>query len=185
MDGAAGAQYPSLDTPLFSTLAFCINHPPKKKTPTSISSVLLNLIKRMSTSFLVSEFSGQRKEHSAQFLLNLLKKDKPGKPKLCWQAESQNKGDFPHSYSCTILFLQLFAGCLRVYWSDGSFWTEPHAWLPLQEQAGWHPQWQSQHHFLCVAAPQLDPCRVNFGTYQYHVGQKLQTNVPATSPSAT
>lgn len=49
MDGAAGAQYPSLDTPLFSTLAFCTNHPPQKKPQPRISSALLNLIKCMST----------------------------------------------------------------------------------------------------------------------------------------
>lgn len=46
MDRAAGAQYPSLDIPVFSTLAFCKKHLPQK-TPST--SALLNLIKCMST----------------------------------------------------------------------------------------------------------------------------------------
>lgn len=47
MDRAAGAQYPSLDILVFSTLAFCKKIYLKKQP--SISSALLNLIKCMSS----------------------------------------------------------------------------------------------------------------------------------------
>lgn len=36
--------------------------------------------------------------------------------------------------------------------------------------------------FLCVAVPQLDPCRVDFGTQQYQLGQKLQNQGTCDSP---